>query len=339
MQRLPKVELHLHVDCSLSHKVVSRLRPGITEQEFRRAFMAPPKCRDLAECLTHATPAVKLMQSEESLRLVVEDVFEQLAADHVIYAELRFAPLLHLEQGLAAEGVVETVDSAVEKCIANSGIEARIILCTLRHYTREQSLETAQLVEQFRGRRVVALDIAGDEAAYPLAPHKPAYDYAHDRGIFLTAHAGEGAGATSVWETLRDLSPSRIGHGIRSVEDPELVEFLKDRATHLEVCPSSNVQINLCQSLKEHPVDRLRRQGVPMSINTDSRTMTGTTLTREYRELEREFAWSTRDFLKCNMAAIRAAFLPEEAKRRLELQLTERYSALQGPIASPLESH
>jgi adenosine deaminase len=328
MDALPKVELHLHLDCSLSYKFVSRFRPGISRQEYEHTFIAPPKCRDLAQCLTHATPAVKLMQSQESLELAVKDVFEQLAADQVIYAELRFAPLLHLEQGLLPEQIVETVDEAVERCIEATHIEARIILCTLRHFTREQSLETAKLVERFGGTRVVALDIAGDEAAFPLTPHKPAYDYARERGIFLTAHAGEGAGAPSVWETLRELAPSRIGHGVRSAEDPRLIEFLKARNIHLEVCPGSNVQTNLCDTLKDHPVDRLAKAGVALGINTDCRTMTLTTLKREYRELERVFAWTEADFLRCNMAAIRAAFIPEQTKHTLESRLQEGYPVL-----------
>ncbi|HKE32388.1 MAG TPA: adenosine deaminase [Candidatus Angelobacter sp.] len=327
MESLPKVELHHHLDCSLSYKVVSRLSPGTSEEDYRRVFIAPRKCRDLAQCLTHATPAVKLMQSEESLRLVVEDVFEQLAADRLIYAELRFAPLLHLEQGLSPEAVVATVDKAVERGIEKTGIEARLILCTLRHYTREQSMETVRLVERFRGSRAVALDIAGDEAAFPLAPHKPAYDYARERGIFATAHAGEGAGSGSVWETMRELGPSRIGHGVRSAEDPQLIAELKEREIHLEVCPSSNVQTSMYDTLKRHPVDRLYRAGVPLSINTDSRTMTGTTLAREYRELERAFVWVEADFFKCNFAAIRAAFLPAEVKQRLQSRLVEAHSS------------
>jgi len=327
MESLPKVELHHHLDCSLSYKVVSRLSPGTSEEDYRRVFIAPRKCRDLAQCLTHATPAVKLMQSEESLRLVVEDVFEQLAADRLIYAELRFAPLLHLEQGLSPEAVVATVDKAVERGIEKTGIEARLILCTLRHYTREQSMETVRLVERFRGSRAVALDIAGDEAAFPLAPHKPAYDYARERGIFATAHAGEGAGSGSVWGTMRELGPSRIGHGVRSAEDPQLIAELKEREIHLEVCPSSNVQTSMYDTLKRHPVDRLYRAGVPLSINTDSRTMTGTTLAREYRELERAFAWVEADFFKCNIAAIRAAFLPAEVKQRLQSRLVEAHSS------------
>jgi adenosine deaminase len=327
MEALPKVELHLHLDCSLSYEVVARLQPEITEEQYRQTFIAPRKCSDLAEYLTRAPHAVRLMQSKESLQLVVEDVFEQLVADNLIYAELRYAPLLHLEDGLEPEEVVATIDRATEKCIRDTGIEARLILCTLRHYTREQSLQTVRLVEQFRGSRTVALDIAGDEAAFPLAPHRAAYDYAHERGLHVTAHAGEAAGAESVWETLRELRPTRIGHGVRSAEDPQLVDHLREKGIHLEVCPTSNVQTNICRSIHEHPVDHLYRQGVPLNINTDCRTISDTNLRKEYRQLSQTFGWSKDDLLKCNLAGLRAAFLPEETKARLESRLVEAYSA------------
>ena len=147
----------------------------------------------------------------------------------------------------------------------------------------------------------------------------------------MTAHAGEAAGAESVWETLRELAPSRIGHGIRSVEDPKLITHLKQQHIHLEVCPTSNVQTNVCNSLREHPVDRLYRGGISLSINTDSRTITDTTLSREYQELEQTFHWSREELLQCNLEAIRAAFLPAEARQRLEAQLMHAYS--RQPIA------
>jgi len=326
MEPLPRIELHLHLDCSLSYKVVHRLNPGISETQYRRTFIAPRKCGSLAEYLTRSPHGFRLMQSREQLRLVVEDVFEQLAADQVIYAEIRYAPLLHLEQGLKPEEVVESVDRAVEERIRGTGIEARIILCTLRHYTGGQSMQTARLVRQFRGSRVAALDIAGDEAGYPLAPHKAAFDYAHEQGLFVTAHAGEAAGAPSVWETLNDLRPSRIGHGVRSVEDPRLLAVLRERGIHLEVCPGSNVQTNVCGSLQDHPVDRLYRAGVSLGINTDCRTITDTTLEREYHDLSRTFAWGRGEFLRCNLAALRAAFLPDEIKRKLEARLRTAWS-------------
>ncbi|HEX4074752.1 MAG TPA: hypothetical protein VHX49_05080, partial [Candidatus Acidoferrales bacterium] len=224
LKSFPKIELHLHLDCSLSFAAVSELVPSVTREEYQSEYVAPARCTDLAEFLSRAHKGFRLMQSEVSLRLVTEDIFRQLVDDGVIYVELRFAPLLHLEQGLTPEQVVTAVDRTTEDMIRATGIEARLILCTLRHFTEEQSLQTAKLVEQFRGSRVVALDIAGDEAGFPIDAHVAAYRYARERGLHRTAHAGEALGPESVWETLRLLQPARIGHGTRSIEDPGLVE-------------------------------------------------------------------------------------------------------------------
>jgi adenosine deaminase len=317
----PKVELHLHLDCSLSHAVVAQLDPTITRAQYDAEFIAPPQCSSLADFLTRAPRGFQLMQTETALRLVVEDLFQQLAADGVIYAELRFAPLLHLLQGLSPAAVVTAVDRATEACIAATGIEARLILCTLRHYTAAQSLLTAQLVEQFRGSRVVALDIAGDEAGHPIDAHIPAFQYAIDRGLHRTAHAGEARGADSVWETLRAFQPTRIGHGVRSAEDPALLAHLRRERIHLEVCPSSNVQTSTVAHYAAHPVDALYRAGVPLSINTDTRTITNITLEQEYARLREEFAWTPADLLTCNREALRAAFLDDPTRTRLLAQL------------------
>jgi len=257
------------------------------------------------------------MQTRDALRLATEDVFEQLRADGVIYAELRFAPLLHLLRGLAPEAVVEAVDRATEECVAATGIEARLILCTLRHFDAAQSLATARLVERFHGSRVAALDIAGDEAGYPLDAHVAAFRYAAERGLHRTAHAGEACGAASVWETLRELQPSRIGHGVRSIEDATLVEHLRREKIHLELCPSSNVQTRASASYSEHAVDRLYRAGVPLGISTDTRTITNVTLEREYARLGEHFAWGDAEFLVCNREALRAAFVEENVREQL----------------------
>jgi adenosine deaminase len=318
---VPKVELHLHLDCSLSYEVVSRLDSSISRQEYEAEFIAPPQCTSLAEFLTHAPRGFQLMQTEDALQLATEDVFEQLAADKVIYAEIRFAPLLHLNKGLSPEAVVTAVDSATERCIRSTGIEARLILCALRHFSQEQSLRTARLVERFKGSHVVALDLAGDEAGFPLDAHIPAFRFAVDHGINRTAHAGEADGAASVWETLRAFEPSRIGHGVRSIEDPELVEHLKTKGIHLELCPSSNVQTRVCSAFRDHPADRLLRAGVSLSINTDARTITNVTLNKEYARLGVQFGWSEVEFRACNQAALDAAFVDEPVKMRLISQL------------------
>ena len=175
-------------------------------------------------------------------------------------------------------------------------IEARLILCTLRHFDRAQSLLTAQLVQQFQGSRVVALDIAGDEAGFPIEAHIPAFQLAREQGLCRTAHAGEASGPASVWQTLRAFDPTRIGHGVRSHEDPLLVNHLRRERIHLEVCPSSNVQTRTSPSYAEHPVDRLFRSGVSLGINTDARTITNVTLEQEYIRLQQNFGWGSEEF-------------------------------------------
>lgn len=326
MKQLPKVELHLHLDCSLSYNAVAQLDDSVSLEEYQREFIAPRRCTSLADFLTRAPRGFQLMQDESALTLVVEDLFEQLAADGVIYAEIRFAPLLHLERGLTPEQVVAAVDRATEACIRSSGIDARLILCTLRHFDQEQGLVTAGLVQQFRGTRVVALDIAGDEAGYPIDAQVRAYRYAIDHGLSRTAHAGEARGPDSVWETLREFQPSRIGHGVRSIEDPVLVQHLIRERIHLEVCPTSNLQTGIKQEFAEHAVDDLYRAGVPLSISTDTRTITNITLTEEYGNLQEHFAWTAADLLACNQAAVEAAFIEDSVKRELLERLDAKAS-------------
>jgi adenosine deaminase len=324
LRTLPKIELHLHLDCSLSFRAVSKLAPSVTRDEYQRDYIAPGRCANLAEFLSRAPKGFLLMQTEDSLRHVAEDVVQQLVEDGVIYAEIRFAPLLHTQGGLAPERVVAVVERTVDQLVGETGMEAALILCTLRHFTEAQSMLTAKLVGDFRGSRVVALDLAGDEAGYPIESHAQAFRFARDRGLSRTAHAGEGLGPESVWETLRVLDPQRIGHGTRSIEDPLLVEHLRRERIHLELCPTANVQIiPSIGSMEEHPIDRLYRAGVSLNVNSDSRMLTPTTLTREYATLQSVFNWSEEDFLRANLMAVDAAFADHPVKQKLRERLLQ----------------
>jgi len=323
---LPKIELHLHLDCSLSYEVVQQLAPEISFETYQESFIAPPKCTDLADYLTRAVKGFELMQTKGALRLVTLDLFRQLKNDHVIYAEIRFAPLLHLAKGLTPMEVVQTVNDAATEGMAETGITAGLILCTLRHHTEAQSMETVELVEQFKGAHVVGFDIAADEAGFPIDNHIRAFAFAKTNGLNITAHAGEAKGADSVWETLKNFHPTRIGHGVRSVEDPELMAFLKKEAIHLEVCPTSNVQTNVVETIKDHPADIIYRSGVSMSVNTDCRTVSNVTLTHEYHVLQEEFKWGKAHFLKCNLEAIEHAFTSNEVKAALRATIMEAYA-------------
>jgi adenosine deaminase len=323
---LPKVELHLHLDCSLSYEVVQQLRPGTTEATYLRDFVAAPKCEDLADYLRKASNGIALMQTPAQLQAVTDDLFRQLAAEHVIYAEIRFAPLEHLRQGLSPQAVVRTVEEAARRASAHYGIPARLILCTLRHYTAAQSLATAQLVVDFQGSLVAALDIAADEAAYALDTHRTAFELVHQAGVPATAHAGEAKGADSVWESLRQLGVHRIGHGVRSIEDPELMVYLREQGVHLEVCPTSNIQTNVFPTLSEHAVDALYQAGISLSINTDGRALSHTTLSQEYGLLAQTFSWKLAHFQRCNLAAVEHAFAPTALKVKLNEQIRAAYS-------------
>lgn len=327
LQSLPKVELHLHLDCSLSYQAVSRLAPSVTPEEYQREYVAPSRCTNLAHFLTRAPKGYMLMQTEEALRLVTADVYKQLIADGVVYAELRFAPFLHTHNGLTPERVVEVVDRASDDLTRETGLEVRLILCTLRYFSQEQSMHTAKLVDKFRGSRVAALDLAGDEAGFPLTNHIDAYRFAREQGLLRTAHAGEGAGPESVWETLRRLQPMRIGHGTRSIEDPQLVEHLRDNQIHLEMCPSANVQLMpSVPEWEDHPIDRLFRAKVPLSVSTDTRMLNPTTLIAEYEGLRRTFGWKLEDFMKANLMGLDAAFVEKPVKHRLRQAMLSEYA-------------
>ena len=317
MEPVAKVELHLHLDCAASYAAVAALAHGTSFAEYRRDFVGPPKSANLADLLTRPERIVALMQDPRGLRVITEDLFDQLARDGVVYAELRFAPFKHTQGGMRVEEVVAEVERSAASAAAATGIDARLILCTLRHFSAAQSMRTAELVRQFQGSLVAGLDIAGDEAGYPLDEHEAAFRYAIEHGLPRTAHAGESAGPASVWETLRRLDPARIGHGARSIEDPALVAHLRERGIHLEICPSSNVLTDMVATYQDHPVDRLYRAWVRLGISTDVRTMIDTTLTGEYERLRASFGWDQEHFRRCNVAALEAAFAPEEVKRRV----------------------
>jgi adenosine deaminase len=325
-QSLPKVELHLHLDCSLSYKVVQQLKPSITFEEYKQSFIAPAKCTDLADYISRAVKGFELMQTKEQLRLVVLDLFEQLQADKVIYAEIRFAPLQHIFKELTAMEVVQAVNDAVDEGIKITGVQARVILCTLRHYSAAQSMETVKLVEQFKGTTIVAFDIAADEAGFPIDNHIEAFRFAKANNIHCTAHAGEAKGADSVWETLEHFHPSRIGHGVRSAEDEKLLLHLKKENIHLEVCPSSNIQVNVFDTIENHPASTIYNVGVSMSINTDARTVTPVTLSSEYDLLTNVFDWTKEHFLHCNLEAVKHSFCDEQLKEQLKERIMAAYN-------------
>lgn len=319
--RLPKVELHLHLDCSLSFEAVQALVPDMTRQRYRAEFLAPKKCVNLVDYFRYLAAPLALLQTAEGLRIATIDLLRQLAEDHVIYAEIRFAPHLHQRDGLRSEEVLEIVLAAVNEGKTVYPVEARLILCTLRPDNTAQGFEVLALAEKYAAQGVGGIDLAGDEAGYGLAEHIPVFRRAADRGISVTAHAGEAMGAKSVKEVVTQLGVRRVGHGVRSSEDPAVIDLLLEHKVHLEVCPSCNIQIDVFQNYADHPVDRLRKAGVSLSINTDARGPTDLTLRQEYQRLKSTFGWTNRDFVAANLNAINASFLQESLRTKFASSL------------------
>lgn len=318
---IPKVELHLHLDCSLSFRSVSALISGMTFERYRTEYLAPPKCRDLVDYLGFLAAPQALLQDVHGLKIATLDLFRQLEEDDVVYAEIRFAPHLHLAAGLKPQDVVEAVLEARLEARKRYSVESRIILCTLRHFDTATGLEVVKLAETYRAQGVGGIDLAGDEANYAIEAHIPVFRKAAERGIPATAHAGEALGAESVRETVEKLGVRRIGHGVRSIESRAVIDLLKEKNVHLEVCPSCNIQIDVFDRYEDHPIDRLARLGVSVGVNTDARGPTDLTLSIEYERLRETFGWTPAAFRKANANALAAAFIDATDRDRIMLRL------------------
>lgn len=313
LQSMPKIDLHTHLDCATSYEFVSHFVPAMSHDEYTANFQAPAKCVDLVDFLNCIDPAIALLQTEEALTLAARDMVRQFQNDNVAYAEVRFAPLLHTDKGLSTHQVVEAVLAGFR----GSDPEVGVILCDMRPYSEELSLETFDLVERYYGQGVVALDLANDEFNFGLDTHVKAFARAREAGIPATAHAGEAASYKSVLETLERLQPQRIGHGVRSIEDADTVGLLADRDIHLEVCPTVNIQVDVFDTIGDHPIHRLREAGVSVGVNTDARATSGTTLAGEYRLLHDTFGWTVEDFASVNREMLRHAFCSDETRARV----------------------
>jgi len=311
-----KVELHVHLDCSLSYEVVKKINPKITKTIYINEFVGS-SCSCLNDYIKCADRAVEIMQSEEALKLVTIDLFNQLKKDNVIYVEIRFAPLLHTKKGLSPSQVVKIVSEITNKESNKTGIEAGLILCTLRHFSKEMSDQTVRLVNDFKGTNVIGFDIAADEAGHPLNNHIEAFKFANKNNIPCTAHAGEALGANSVKETLDKLKPKRIGHGVRSIEDPILLKRIKEKEIHLELCLTSNIVTKVYNNYNEHPIDKLYNNDISIGINSDGRAISNTDLNKEYSLLSKYYSWGNKHFLNCNLNAINASFASQKVKNKI----------------------
>jgi adenosine deaminase len=313
IRRLPKAELHQHLDGSVRPETAVELADAIgtpmTLDEARRRMVGPERCADQADLLTYFDLPITLLQTAAALERATAELVEDLGTDGVTYAEVRWAPRLHLERGLSVGDVIEAVAAGVRRATDAPGAPViGLIVTAMRSHPPAANAELARTAGAV-GWPVIGFDLAGPEAAWPAPPHAIAFVAAREAGLALTAHAGEVAGADRVREVL-DFGVRRVSHGVTAVEDPSLVDLLRARDVTLDLCPTSNVQAGVVASLGEHPVAALHRAGVSVTISTDDRTVTGLDLTAE--ELS---AIAVNGFVRAFAPSASTASLAVEATR------------------------
>jgi adenosine deaminase len=323
----PKVLLHDHLDggmrpstvIELANDIGYTLRPTTDDAKLGDWFQEAAGSGTLERYLETFAHTVAVMQTERGLARVAREATEDLAADGVVYAEIRWAPELHGEQGLLLEQVVEAVLAGFregEAAAAARGQQIRIgaIVTAMRH--RARSSEIARLAVAYRDQGVVGFDIAGAEAGFPPTRHLDAFEYLRRENFHFTIHAGEGFGLPSIWEAIQWCGADRLGHGVRIVDDislegklGRLAQYVRDKRIPLEMCPSSNVQTGAAASIAEHPIGQLRRLQFRVTVNTDNRLMSGTSMTREMLLLRDAFGYGWPDLQWFTINAMKSAFI------------------------------
>ena len=309
LKNIPKVELHLHLDGSVRLDTASKLT-GKSIEEVRSLMIAKEKCQDLNEYLTKFNLANEIMQSQENLTRIAKELVEDLKKDNVIYAEVRFAPLLHTKKGLTGEKVIE----AVLLGLKDEDLKVNLILCMMRQFSFEDNLKTIELASKYLDKGVVAIDLAGAEALYPTASFEKLFQIAKDKNIPFTIHAGEADGKDSILSAI-NFKTKRIGHGVRCIEDNETLNIIKKNNITLEVCPTSNIQTGIFENYYDHPIKKLYDMNVLVTINVDNMTVSNIDLTQEYEKLVKIFNLNIEDLKKINLNAIDAAFLTDKEKQ------------------------
>jgi len=318
-QAWPKAELHVHLDGCLRPQTVWELArstrfslPFASQAELERHLRVPRRCT-LPEYLEAFTYTVGVMQEREPIQRVAFEFVEDLAHDGVNYVEVRFAPSLHRQKGLSMAQVIEAVLEGLKQGSQATGTVARLICCAMRQEAPSLSEAVARVAADYQGAGVVALDLAGPEKGFPAEPHRAAFEYALDKDLHLTIHAGESCCPDNVSRAIA-LGAQRIGHGTFACRDPQVESLLAKTGVPLEVCPTSNLQISgFIDDYAEHPIHRYLDAGITLTLNTDNRLMSNVTLSEEYNHLAPSLGEDALHRIAHN--GFKAAFLSEVDKR------------------------
>jgi adenosine deaminase len=329
-RQLPKTDLHVHLDGSLRLDTIIDLAhlhqvelPSTNPGELRREMNLGQNCGSLVEYLKAFDVTLRVMQHEESLFRAAYELAEDAARENVRYMEVRYSPMLHTRLGLKLTSVVEAVLAGLRAAHDALGVESAVILCGIRNISPESSLEMAELAVAYKGRGVVGYDLAGAEYDHPAKHHRKAFQLVRDNNINTTIHAGEAYGPESIAQALHVCGAHRIGHGCRLREDGDLLHYINDHRIPLECCPSSNVQTGAVRDLASHPLKLYFDLGLRVTINTDNRLVTDTTVSQELWHCHTQMGMSLHDIKTMLIAGFKSSFLPFHVKQAYLRRATE----------------
>ena len=323
------IDIHLHLDGSLAVEdyVDLALNYGVDlGSNFPNDIYVTNNCLSLAMYLTRFDTPIKLLQCKDAIKYAVKSLIYRLSFLGYIYAEIRFAPLLHLQRGMSqlevAQAALEGLEEALKQC---PDMEANLILCCMRHASEEQNIETVEVANKLKGTRVVAVDLAGGETLHPSSYFKNVFDLAKKYQLNITIHAGEATGSDEIMMAL-DNGAMRIGHGVHLSLDPQTIKRVKDKNICFEFCPTSNLQTKSLKSYQDVPLRKFMDLNIPVTINSDNMTVSRTNAITELKIMKKTFNLSKDDVHELLYNSIQYSFAPEKVKDKLKEKLASRIS-------------
>jgi adenosine deaminase len=317
IRRLPKTDLHVHLDGSLRLSTILELAreekiklPADNPEALAAVMHVGENTGSLTEYLKAFDVTLKVLQTEEALERAAYELAEDAAAEGVRYMEVRYSPMLHTRRGLALVKVVEAVLAGLRKAESDLHIRSNVIICGIRNISPESSLEMAELATAYKNRGVVGFDLAGAEYDHPAKHHREAFQLIRNNNINCTIHAGEAYGPESIRQAIHTCGAHRVGHGCRLREDGDLLHYIIDHRLPLECCPSSNVQTGAVRDIKNHPLKFYQDLGVRVTVNTDNRLITDTTVSKELFIVHTEMGVGWPSIKSVILNGFKSAFLP-----------------------------
>ena len=318
--KIPKIELHCHLDGSMGLNVMQELleKKGehMSEAELKVKIEAPDDCKSLAEYLDKFTLPINLLQTGQGLEKTAYNLAKTAAAENVKYIEIRFAPTSHMTEGLSVQDEIESIQKGLSRAQMDFGIYSGILVCAMRHLDMETNIAMLKAARDLYGAGVVGCDIAGDEKPHTNMEYKAYFDEARRLGMPFTIHSGECGNADNVAEAV-ELGAKRIGHGIAMYNRSDIIKLCCDKGIGVEMCPVSNIQTKAVKDFSTYPFEVFYRAGIPVSINTDNRTVSSTSCTKEWETLSQIYDFIEEDVDKIYRDSVEVSFASDDIKDKL----------------------